>query len=148
MKENMKLLRNAKTLGLYTQGFYKKEKGITLIALVVTVVVLLILAGVSINLVIGNNGIITKAGDAKDATEQATVNDQIAMNSLYDELAGFLDESNGGNGGGSGNGGLSPEDTTATTTPYLPTGFSKVVGTSLSTGLVIQDSTGNQYVWV
>ena len=109
---------------------------------------LLILAGVSINLVIGNNGIISRAKDAKEATEQAVVNDQIEMNSLYDELAGFLDESNGGNGGGSGNGGLSPEDTTATTTPYLPTGFSKVAGTSLSTGLVIQDSTGNQYVWV
>ena len=54
---------------------------------------------------IGNNGIITKARDAKEATEQATVNDQIAMNSLYDELAGFLDESNGGNGGGSGGSG-------------------------------------------
>ena len=126
----------------------KKEKGITLIALVVTIVVLLILAGVSINLVIGQNGLIKKAGDAKDATEQAVEDDRTAINTLYDEMVGFLDESNGGNGGGSGNGGLSPEDTTATTTPYLPTGFSKVVGTSLSTGLVIQDSTGNQYVWV
>ena len=82
------------------------------------------------------------------------------MNNLYDEMAGILGESNGGtggnggnggtggNGGGSESGGLSPEDSTATTTPYLPTGFSKVAGTSLSTGLVIQDSTGNQYVWV
>ena len=39
----------------------KNNKGITLVALVVTIVVLLILAGVSINLVIGDNGIITKA---------------------------------------------------------------------------------------
>lgn len=31
---------------------------------------------------------------------------------------------------------------------YLPTGFSKVKGTSLETGLTIQDSKGNQYVWV
>ncbi len=46
-----------------------KENGITLIALVVTIVVLLILAGVSLNLVIGNNGIITKAQDAKIKTE-------------------------------------------------------------------------------
>ena len=68
------------------------QNGITLIALVVTTVVLLILAGVSINLVIGQNGIITKARDAKEATERAAVNDQIAMNSLYDELAGFLNE--------------------------------------------------------
>ena len=39
----------------------KKKEGITLIALVVTIVLLLILAGVSLNLVLGNNGIITKA---------------------------------------------------------------------------------------
>ena len=37
---------------------------------------------------------------------------------------------------------------TAETNPYLPTGFSKVEGTNLGNGLVIQDSTGNQYVWV
>ena len=46
----------------------KKQAGITLVALVVTVVVLLILAGVSIRLVLDNNGIITKAGDARDKT--------------------------------------------------------------------------------
>jgi len=34
------------------------------------------------------------------------------------------------------------------TRPYLPTGFTKVEGTSLSNGYTIQDSTGNQYVWV
>ena len=45
-----------------------KQSGITLVALVVTVVVLLILAGVSINFVLDNNGIITKAGEAKDKT--------------------------------------------------------------------------------
>ena len=37
---------------------------------------------------------------------------------------------------------------TAYTTPYLPTGFTPVTGTDLNTGLVIQDSSGNQYVWV
>ena len=42
----------------------KEMKGITLVALVVTIVILLILAGVSINLVLGNNGIIAKAKDA------------------------------------------------------------------------------------
>ena len=34
------------------------------------------------------------------------------------------------------------------TEPYLPTGFTKVEGTSLANGYTIQDSTGNQYVWV
>lgn len=44
----------------------KEEIGITLVALVVTIVVLLILAGVSISLVLGNNGIVTKAREARD----------------------------------------------------------------------------------
>ena len=34
------------------------------------------------------------------------------------------------------------------TRPYLPTGFTQVKGTTLNTGIIIQDSTGNQYVWV
>lgn len=44
---------------------FKKERGITLVALVVTIVVLLILAGVSISLVVGQNGIVTKSQAAK-----------------------------------------------------------------------------------
>ena len=126
----------------------EKQKGITLIALVVTIVVLLILAGVSISLVLGNNGLISKAKDARNAYEQGAVNDETGMNNLYDEIESILGENPGGTGGGSGSGGLSPEDSTAYTTPYLPTGFSKVTGTSLSTGLVIEDGSGNQYVWV
>ena len=49
----------------------KKEKGITLIALVVTIVVLLILAGVSISMLAGENGVITQAKKAKEETEIA-----------------------------------------------------------------------------
>ena len=49
----------------------KKQSGITLVALVVTIVVLLILAGVSINLVLGENGLITQAKEAKDKTLEA-----------------------------------------------------------------------------
>ena len=37
---------------------------------------------------------------------------------------------------------------TSETKPYLPTGFSRVVGTNLDTGLVIKDTSGNEYVWV
>ena len=47
-----------------------KQKGITLIALVVTIIVLIILAGVSINMLVGDNGIITQAQMAKEETEQ------------------------------------------------------------------------------
>lgn len=53
-----------------------KEKGITLIALVVTIVVLLILAGVSISMLTGENGIITQAQDAKLATERSSLREQ------------------------------------------------------------------------
>ena len=54
----------------------EQQKGITLIALVVTIVVLLILAGISINMVLGDNGLITKAKDAKDATRYASIKDE------------------------------------------------------------------------
>ena len=47
---------------------------------------MLILAGVSINLVVGNNGIITKARDARDKTEQAKANEEADLLGLQDEL--------------------------------------------------------------
>ena len=54
----------------------KNKKGITLVALVVTIVVLLILAGVALNLVIGENGLIAKARDTKTLTGRASVIEQ------------------------------------------------------------------------
>ena len=48
------------------------EKGITLIALVITIIVLLILAGVSISMLTGDNGIITQAQRAKELTEASS----------------------------------------------------------------------------
>ena len=67
----------------------KQEKGITLIALVVTIVVLLILAGVSISLVLNNNGVISKAKDAKNSTEKGQAQDEVnlAINYLQIEDA-------------------------------------------------------------
>lgn len=56
-----------------------KIDGITLVALVITIVVLLILAGVSINMVLGNNGIINKAQEAKEKMTQATVEEKISL---------------------------------------------------------------------
>ena len=61
---------------------FKQEKGITLIALVVTIVVLLILAGVSINAVFGQDGIIEKAKDAQNKMDQATQNDLDSIDGL------------------------------------------------------------------
>ena len=56
---------------------FKKERGITLVALVVTIVVLLILAGVSISMVLGNNGIVTKAKETQAAQDKAYAEDVI-----------------------------------------------------------------------
>ena len=61
---------------------YLKEKGITLIALVVTIVVLLILAGVTINAVFSDNGIIGKAQDAQNKANESVQKDLEQINAL------------------------------------------------------------------
>lgn len=61
---------------------YLKEKGITLIALVVTIVVLLILAGVTMNAVFGDTGIIKKAQDAQNKMNEAQQNDLKGINEV------------------------------------------------------------------
>ena len=55
------------------------NKGITLIALVITIIVLLILAGVSIAMLTGENGVLTKATEAKEQTEVAQEKEEIQM---------------------------------------------------------------------
>ena len=72
---------------LKTKAF-KSTKGITLIALVVTIIILLILAGVSIAMLTGNNGVLTKAGEAKVRTGDAGDLEKIQL-----EVAGSFDES-------------------------------------------------------
>ena len=57
----------------------KNQRGITLIALVITIIVLLILAGVSIATLTGQNGILTRASDAKEQTEIASVKEQAQL---------------------------------------------------------------------
>ena len=54
----------------------KQEKGITLIALVITIVVLLILAGVTIAMLTGENGILGKATTAKSKNDEASVEEK------------------------------------------------------------------------
>ena len=68
----MKNKRNNKQLMNTTEG-------ITLIALVITIIVLLILAGVTIATLTGDNGILTKAGDAKTQTEQAKEDENLKI---------------------------------------------------------------------
>lgn len=65
----------------------RNEKGITLVALVVTIIVLIILAGVSINALIGENGLISRAKLAKEQYTNATIDEQEKLNELEAQLA-------------------------------------------------------------
>ena len=112
-----------------------KQRGITLIALVVSIIVLIILAGVSIAMLVGENGIITQAQIAAQETEQAQVEEQrqLAMveAAMNTENQPYTDK----NGD----------------TVTIPAGFavSQVEGeNTIDDGLVIIDKNGNEFVWI
>ena len=140
------------------------NKGITLVALVVTIIVLLILAGVTITILMGDNGIITKAQDAADATNAAVEGELEGMNNLGDKMNSIL--------GGTGTGGddtvempsnwdsskvVAVKSDDGKTVP-VPIGFTKstVEGEgSVDTGFVIKQGNDgsatsgiNEFVWV
>ena len=71
-----------------------KERGITLIALVVTIVVLLILAGVTINAVFSDSGIIKKAQEAQNKANESVQKDMEQINALENWLNENTGESN------------------------------------------------------
>ena len=77
----------------------RKEQGITLIALVVTIVVLLILAGITINMLFSNGGIFKTAQDAANAWNEATINEQESLSNIAEQIGNLV---NGQVGGGSG----------------------------------------------
>ena len=66
----------------------ENTRGITLIALVITVIVLLILAGVTIGSLTGDNGILTRAKEAKEKTEQAQKEEEETLGTMSDVLNG------------------------------------------------------------
>ena len=153
----------------------KRNQGITLIALVVTIVVLLILAGITINMLFSNGGIFKTAQDAANAWNEATVNEQESLNNLAEQIENLV---NGQVGGGT----EEPEDPTTgpngkplveTATEIqtesnleaedeygnpvtVPKGFKVVTSeaTTVPEGIVIEDgtgtetTTGNQFVWI
>ena len=153
----------------------KNSRGITLIALVVTITVLIILATVSVNTVLGDNGIIKRAQKARDSYSNSQKSEDEQMAVLANEMAEYDT-----NGGSSGGGSDTPTNPTAGTTVAkpgtwtstevtpiadgnggtvpLPNGF-YYVGGDILTGLVISDkqgdtmsasgtSMGNQFVWI
>ena len=148
----------------------KEKRGITLIALAVTIVVILILAGVTIDAVFSENGIINKAKEVANAMNNAITNDQIELNELFSELNEVM------NGWWSGETGEN-EDTNQDPEPEKPTDIEDVTdiqdetvtvedeygnkvtipkgfevveeeGITVPEGIVIQDANGNQFVWI
>ena len=138
----------------------KDEKGITLVALVVTIVVLIILAGITLTLVLGQNGIIGKAKEARDKTHADQLNTEIGMNNLYDEMKGAISQTTD----------LSKVNTVKdakeknatpiadnkaltddnSNTVIIPAGF-KIASdspTKQEDGIVVEDKDGNQFVWI
>ena len=88
-KDNIEKMKRGSHTEVKTSSFneqIKSKKAITLVALVVTIVVLILLAGVSINLVIGNNGIMQKALKAKKDMEQAAKEEQEGLSALEERL--------------------------------------------------------------
>ncbi len=137
----------------------KNDKGITLIALVVTIIVLIILATVSINMVVGENGLIKKAEQARDAYEESSKKEVEGINTMLEEM---MKET------GVGPHGLPLVDTLGRESSnvvlestvnaedvngnkiVVPRGFfvRTDLGTKVNDGIVIEDKQRNQFVWV
>ena len=124
-----------------------KQQGITLIALVVTIVILLILAGVSIAMLTGNNGILTQAQRAKEETKEAQLDEKNTLTS-YEQII----NTNAGVNLGT----ITGNETNNTVTQdglgnrvVVPAGF-KVVNPedNVEDGIIIEDEDENQFVWI
>ena len=111
----------------------KKETGITLIALVITVIVLLILAGVTIAALSGDNGILTRAKEAKEKTEQAQEDEKQKLSDM-ENLLGSYNLKN-----------VNTADTNPAAT--IPEN-SIVLEDDANNGIVIKDKNENEWVWV
>mgnify|MGYP005782471809 CR=1 FL=1 len=143
----------------------KEKRGITLIALAVTIVVILILAGVTIDAVFSENGIINKAKEAANSMNNAVANDQAELNDLLEELNEIMNSEWNNNIEIPDPEPEEPpklEDTTGVQDETVtvedeygnkvtvPKGFEVVEeeGTTVPEGIVIQDKDGNQFVWI
>ena len=122
-KKETKISKEIKINKKSARKNYSNQTGITLIALVVTIVVLLILAGVSLNAIFSENGIIKRAQDAQNKMDQAAENDQKGIN----ELSNWLDSKINGNSGGNTTGGNTTGGDDTSTTQKISTLVGKVV---------------------
>ena len=143
----------------------KEERGITLVALVVTIVILLILAGVSLNLVIGNEGMLTRSKEATNKYEKQAENEQQGLNNVDD----WMDEQFGDTGmkkvtvntKATKNGTINGQEPNINN-PIIPKGYTPInagsatwgdgnsspAPSSIDNGLVIKDDNNNEWVWI
>ena len=95
-KRNVKIVRGKEKMENSNLDITKKEEGITLVALVVTIIILIILATVAINFAFGSNGLIRRAEDARDYYS----NDTAYTDESMANVESYLDELISGVGGG------------------------------------------------
>ena len=143
----------------------KEKRGITLIALAVTIIVILILAAVTIGAIFSDDGIINKAKEAANAMNNAVANDQAELNDLLEELNEIMNSEWNNNIEIPDPEPEKPpklEDTTGMQDKTIkvedefgnivtiPKGFEVVEeeGTTVPGGIVIQDKDKNQFVWI
>ncbi len=72
----------------------KEQKGITLVALIITIIVLLILAGITISLIIGNNGILNRAKEGGQLYQNAADDERNQLNTAYNEMENIINDYN------------------------------------------------------
>ena len=152
----------------------EKQKGITLVALVITVVVMLILAGVAIAAVVDGDGLFSKTRQAAETYENAAKEEGETIQSMINQIDEYLGNKNTGTGDGDGDddnppaggaiiGEIVDENKTFTggtegsySDPIIPKGFAPINENDAiwgsedgyQKGLVIEDESGNQFVWV
>ena len=126
----------------------KNQKGITLVALVITIIILLILAGISIS-TLTNTGIFEKAKDAKEKSEEEEKQQSETLESYEKELNKYTSDNLEENIGVKFEKNTELHDKNGAKI-IVPAGF-KVVNTddlTIEKGIVVEDSKGNQYVWI
>ena len=147
------------------------QKGITLIALVITIVILIILATISINFIF-NGGLIDRAEQARDYYQNDEAYTDESVTNLTGYIDGLINGIEGGSGGGTGDNdelqkisdvktpsGSAVEPFTDPVTDLeddfgnivkVPGGFgiAEDSGTKVEEGIVIEDADGNQFVWI
>ena len=136
------------------EGKNMRSKGITLIALVITIIVLLILAAVSIATLTGDNGILNRAQEAKEKTEEAKQKENALLSEYEKEIDLAVEGSIGIQEAQNKSVMMAKTKNTWVKDEYnnifkVPAGFFVTTDTKkVNEGIVIEDKEGNQYVWV